>query len=285
MQKLKQTLILFRFHFSILLMPVFLFAISQTTKPIWWQTILGFFILHLLVYPSSNAFNSYYDRDKGSIGGLKNPPAITSWVYPLTIIFDSLAIVLSALISIQFALMVIGYIIASRAYSAKNIRLKKNPLLSYLVVFIFQGGYTYIMSQMAAGDLHLVSGFYGLQAASFLIGGVYPLTQIYQHREDAERGDITISMKLGLKGTFRLSTVMFILAAIFLYMHFASNYKLFHFYLYLLFSAPSAAYLLWWMKNTNRSPQYADFTFTMIMSTLSAVSMNIYFTILLFLNH
>ena len=34
---------------------------------------LIFVILHILVYPASNGYNSYMDRDEGSIGGLKNP--------------------------------------------------------------------------------------------------------------------------------------------------------------------------------------------------------------------
>jgi 1,4-dihydroxy-2-naphthoate octaprenyltransferase len=38
----------------------------------------------------------------------------------------------------------------------------------------------------------------GMIAASLLIGGFYPLTQIYQHRQDKEDGVRTLSMLLGL---------------------------------------------------------------------------------------
>ena len=62
-------------------MPVFWFALSQTALADVPDTILIFCILHLLVYPASNGYNSYMDRDTESIGGLKNPPGVTRKLY------------------------------------------------------------------------------------------------------------------------------------------------------------------------------------------------------------
>ena len=36
--------------------------------------------------------------------------------------------------------------------------------------------------------------------SSLLLFGSYPMTQIYQHEEDARRGDKTLSLKLGIQG-------------------------------------------------------------------------------------
>ncbi|MGB3618624.1 MAG: hypothetical protein WBA12_10935, partial [Catalinimonas sp.] len=52
---------LLRVPFSVHLMPIFLFALSQTPAPHWPSAALAFVILHLLVYPASNGYNSYQD--------------------------------------------------------------------------------------------------------------------------------------------------------------------------------------------------------------------------------
>jgi 1,4-dihydroxy-2-naphthoate octaprenyltransferase len=39
--------------------------------------------------------------------------------------------------------------------------------------------------------------------SALFFAGSYPLTQIYQHEEDARRGDLTLSRVLGVAGTFR----------------------------------------------------------------------------------
>jgi 1,4-dihydroxy-2-naphthoate octaprenyltransferase len=59
---------LLRLPFSFFLMPVFLFALSEQQPNNAMQAFLLFVVLHLLIYPSSNAYNSYMDQDEGSIG-------------------------------------------------------------------------------------------------------------------------------------------------------------------------------------------------------------------------
>src|ERR1700749_4702013 len=58
----KSTIKHLRLHFSYHLMPVFLFALSQSNGINWNHTIIAFLILHLLIYPSSNGYNSYQDK-------------------------------------------------------------------------------------------------------------------------------------------------------------------------------------------------------------------------------
>jgi 1,4-dihydroxy-2-naphthoate octaprenyltransferase len=41
-----------------------------------------------------------------------------------------------------------------------------------------------------------------------LLLGSYPMTQIYQHEEDARRGDKTFSLLLGIKETFIFTAVI-----------------------------------------------------------------------------
>jgi len=56
-----------------------------------------------------------------------------------------------------------------------------------------------------------------MSVASFFIGSVYPLTQIYQHETDKNDGVISISYKLGYNGTFVFSVYYFSVATVFLY--------------------------------------------------------------------
>jgi 1,4-dihydroxy-2-naphthoate octaprenyltransferase len=106
-------------------MPVFLFALSQAGNINWQNSIIAFFILHLLIYPSSNGYNSYQDKDEGSIGGLKHPPQVSENLFYATILLDAIGIILALLVNIWFAIFVLVYVMISRAYSYRNLRLKE----------------------------------------------------------------------------------------------------------------------------------------------------------------
>ena len=60
-----------RITFSFNLLPIFLFAVAITPQSInWIETLVLFVCWHLLIYPASNGFNSYFDKDKESIAEL-----------------------------------------------------------------------------------------------------------------------------------------------------------------------------------------------------------------------
>ncbi|MEP7110351.1 MAG: prenyltransferase, partial [Ferruginibacter sp.] len=133
----RSTIQLLRFHFSFFLMPVYWFALSQTISINTGDAILIFIILHLLVYPASNGYNSYMDRDTESIGGIKNPMQPTRQLFYVSILLDAAGILLSCFISRWFVLGIVSYILASRAYSYRGIRLKRYPVTGYLTVIFF----------------------------------------------------------------------------------------------------------------------------------------------------
>ncbi len=141
-----------RLHFSLLLMPVYLFALSQAEGTNTRDAILCFIILHLLVYPASNVYNSYHDRDTESVGGIKNPPPVNEKMLLLTNLLDSLAFALALLISPLLGGSILLYIIASRLYSHRAIRLKKYPFIGFAVIFLFQGAFTYLIVSYGVTD-------------------------------------------------------------------------------------------------------------------------------------
>jgi 1,4-dihydroxy-2-naphthoate octaprenyltransferase len=215
---LRSTIQLLRFHFSLFLLPVYLFAISQPAQINWVNAMFVFVILHLLVYPSSNGYNSYMDKDQTPIGGLANPMQPAKQLFYVSVLMDIMAIAFSIFISPLFAMGILLYILASRAYSYRGIRLKKFPFIGFLTVFIFQGSIIFWIVYHAV-DIHQPTNIPWLPAvaSSFLIGALYPLTQVYQHKEDKADSVITISYLLGKKGSFLLSMMLFLSAAAFLF--------------------------------------------------------------------
>jgi 1,4-dihydroxy-2-naphthoate octaprenyltransferase len=108
----------------------------------WGKAVLVFIILHFLVYPASNGYNSYMDRDTKSIGGLEKPPPPTRELFLTTIVLDLTAFVLGFFVTPLFGFLMPLYIGASKAYSYRGIRLKKFPVIGYLTVY-FQGAFTF----------------------------------------------------------------------------------------------------------------------------------------------
>lgn len=269
-------------------MPVYWFALSQT-KPIpIGEAVLCFIILHLFIYPASNAYNSYMDQDDESIGGLKNPPKATKRVYYLSIIFDLVGLALSITLNSTFFVLILLYISASRAYSYKRIRLKKYPIIGFITVALFQGGFTYLMvktSMYNTFDLHLLYNKEAMIASSLLIGGVYPLTQIYQHEADKRNGDATLSMLLGIRGTFVFSAILFGVANLFLMLHFISIKKEIHFYIFQLCLLPLVVYFIRWAISVWKNNKNASYENTMRMNTISSITMSCCFIMILFFNH
>ena len=280
----RSTIQLLRFHFSLFLLPVYLFALSQLDRIDWINAVIVFFILHVLVYPSSNGYNSYMDRDETPIGGLAKPLRPTKQLFYVTILMDIAAISFSLVISIYFAMGVLLYILASRAYSYRGIRLKKFPLSGYLIVIVFQGALTFLLTYHGSSfDKTLQIPFWAALASSLLIGGYYPLTQIYQHEEDLKDGVVTISYKLGKKGTFVFCGIVFALATAAMFFTFEERGQLQFFFIFAVCMLPMIFFFMQWMTKTWKDPSKADFKNSLRMNLLASGCTTICFLILIIL--
>ncbi len=282
----RSTLQLLRFHFSFFLMPVFFFALSNTSHIHTLHAILIFVILHLIVYPASNGYNSYMDKDEDSIGGIKNPMAPTRELFYVTLMMDVGAVLISAYIHLLFSFGILMYILASRAYSYRGIRLKKYPVKGYLTVMIFQGALVYLLVMYGVSienTAHIP--VLGMIAASLLVGGFYPLTQIYQHKQDERDGVRTISMVLGYKGTFICTASVFTTAMICINAVLLKTATLQTTIIFNLFFLPTLIFFFRWMILVFKDPVYADFKHTMQMNIIASVCTNIAFVYLFIQQH
>ena len=278
----RSTIQLLRFHFSVFLLPVFLFALCLEKNFNFGRLFLAFIILHLLVYPASNGYNSYMDRDTGSTGGIKNPLQPTRQLFIVSLIMDLTAVLLAILISPYFSIGIALYIIVSRAYSYRGIRLKKYPILGYLSVIIFQGAVTFWISYHAcSNDLTLNPPLLPCLTSSLLIGGFYPLTQIYQHDEDRKDNVNTLSRMLGYKGTFIFCAVMYSIAMLTLYLYFDAQGMVSKFLLFATLLLPVLLFFFKWATEVWHDISAANFTNTMKMNLVASVCTNLAFLALL----
>lgn len=290
---MRNILLHLRLPFSVFLLPIFLFALSQVSVAAhpggfgraWW----AFFLIHFLLYPASNAYNSYYDKDEGSIGLLESPPPVSRGLLGAAWGLDIAAILLAyfAGLGTYFIIYLIVYGTISKLYSHPAVRLKKYPLLSWITVGLFQGAFTYLATIQVIGQTPL-SGLLTLRhllpalICASNLWAVYPLTQIYQHEEDARRGDLTFSRLLGFRGTFLNATLFFGLSFVgFLYyfLHFGSAQSLVALALCL---GPVMGYFSYWWLRVHRDPREASFQQTMRMNLLAGLGLNLFFGILCF---
>jgi 1,4-dihydroxy-2-naphthoate octaprenyltransferase len=278
----RSTIQLLRFHFSFFLMPVYWFGISQVEKIDIRAAVTIFLILHLLVYPASNGYNSFMDRDESSVGGLKNPSKPTRQLFFVTSIMDGFAVCLSFFVSPYFAIGIFAYILASRIYSYRGIRLKKYPIYGYLTVVFFQGAVIFfLVYHGCSANKTLQVPVLCLLASLLLIGGFYPLTQIYQHQEDVNDGVRTLSYLLGYRGTFIFCGLMYSAAFGVLAIYFFNKMLKKEFYILTTVMLPVILYFFHWALKVWKDEKQANFLNTMRMNFIASVFTNIGFIVVM----
>lgn len=285
--EIKATLIHLRIPFSVFLAPVYFFALSQSEAADTRNAIWVFVILHLVLFPASNAYNSFYDKDEGSIGLIEKPPPTTPLLLYTALSMDILAIALSILLNLGwfFTAYLLFYGLMSKAYSHPRTRLKKYPVASLFIVAGFQGFYTYLACYQAisGGAVHSLFPI-GILLPALLCSvnllAVYPVTQVYQHEEDRQHGDLTYSRLVGIKGTFVHAAIFFALSfAGFGYL-FIGGGKPAYWLLFAAFMLPAVIFFLSWRQKVMRDPAEASYLNTMRMNALASAGLNAFFILL-----
>ena len=279
-----------RITFSFNLLPIFLFALAITPHSINWIDALVLFVCwHFFIYPASNGFNSYFDKDKESIAGIKYPPKVTKELYYFSIALDVIGILLALCIHLTTAISMLIYGLISKAYSHPSIRLKKRPVVSWIIVSVFQGYFVFLVTYWAIHDIpisRLTTSMIQIPAllTTMMLMSAYPITQVYQHKEDRERGDFTLSLRLGVLGTFHFTALGFVITALgyvsyFFYYHDSQTMLL-----YLILMIPLLIYYIFWYQKVIKSIDLADFEHTMKLNRLSALCLNAFFLLLIIFN-
>lgn len=272
-----------RIPFSYFLLPVYLFSLAVSPNVTEKALLWSFLIIHIFLYPASNGYNSYFDKDEKSIGGLKNPPPVRKGLYYLSLLFDAIALVLAVIyINITFGIMLLIYGMVSKAYSHPSVRLKKYPIAGWLAAGLFQGLFTFMMAYVGINKY----SWENMIRPSVLIPGAlctlmlwanYPMTQIYQHEEDGKRGDETFSRMLGIRGTFYFVAGVFGLVSVGFFLYFESYFSVTYALIFVASLFPVILYFFYWFIKTWRDETKADYTHTMWLNFISASCLNAYF--------
>lgn len=275
-----------RIPFSYFLLPVFLFAVAVSPNISEPRLLWVFIILHLFLYPASNGFNSYFDKDEKSIGGLKNPPKVRKELYYLSLLFDVIAVLLGYfIINTLFAVMLLIYGLVSKAYSHPLIRLKKYPIIGWITAGLFQGAFTFKMCYIGINDFSLGTCFNAqvlipALLTSIMLWANYPMTQVYQHEEDLKRGDQTLSIKLGIRGTFYFTAAVFAVAALQFTFYFMEFHETSYALVFLAALAPVFIYFCFWFFKVLKDETYASYRYAMGLNFISATCLNLFFSYL-----
>jgi 4-hydroxybenzoate polyprenyltransferase len=283
----RSTLLHVRLPFSWFLLPVF--AIAAVTSPVLHpvHTVIVFVVFHFFLYTASNGFNSYYDRDNESIGGLEKPPPVTADLFWFSLVLDGAGLLLALLVGWKFALGCFIYGMASKLYSWDISRIKRHGIAGWLFVGIGQGTLAFLLISVGIsgngnwGWHDLVPFVKPAVFAGFFLLGVFPLTQVYQHREDARRGDLTISRILGIRQTFYFAGVFLIAAIGGFFVYFLRHCGPGTASLFALLLVPAVYYFIRWFLACRSDPARADFHGCMRMNLLASTGVNLFGLIVL----
>jgi 1,4-dihydroxy-2-naphthoate octaprenyltransferase len=163
---------------------------------------MQFFSIHILLFGGVTAYNSYFDKDEGPIGGLKIPPKMFPWMLVGAWVLQFIGLILAFFSGLYFVFIYFVSAIIFWMYSSPRIRLKGKPILSLIAIGVGTAMFTCLLGYYANSTVELpsIEVIIASLGASLLVVSMYPLSQVYQVEEDKKRGDTTFSVKYGKKG-------------------------------------------------------------------------------------
>jgi hypothetical protein len=197
------------YQFGILTAPFLcgaLFAGSMS----WGRFALQLVNVHALLFGGATAYNSYWDRDEGPIGGLRQPPRMQAWMHPAALGLQIVGFILALDAGPAFATC---YAVAAALfwlYSTPHARWKGRPLLSFVAIGGSTGLASLLMGRLAAdpAPLHAPEWLAAL-AVSMVLASLYPVSQVYQLDQDRSRGDRTFALVYGMTGVRRAFRILY----------------------------------------------------------------------------
>lgn len=200
-----------RWHYQIgVLSGGFLLGGFLSPEMNWPSFLVQFFNVHLLLFGGATAYNSYWDKDEGPVGGLKNPPKMKPWMWFVAILMQAVGLLIavpagSLFVGIYGLSMLLFWL-----YSTPHARWKGKPIKSLIAIGISTGTNSLLLGYLAAGmntlSFPVIVASIGV---AFVILSLYPASQLYQMDDDMQRGDRTFAIKYGFRGVFNFFVLAF----------------------------------------------------------------------------
>lgn len=160
--------------------------------------VIQFLNVHVLLFGGATAYNSFWDKDRGPVGGLKNPPEMDQWMWFASLLIQMVGLLLALPMGTFFVGIYLFSMLLFWLYSSPWARWKGRPLKSLVAIGISTGGNTVLLGYHATG-FGLLYGSIWIAAAgvTFILLSLYPVSQLYQQDEDHRRGDRTFAVSYG----------------------------------------------------------------------------------------
>ncbi len=180
--------------------------------------LVVFLCFHIGCFGGLTALNSYYDRDRTPVGGLWDPPAPPHRLFAFAWLVQIAGVLPLLWLDVNLAAIYAAIVLMALMYSHPYTRWKGNPFLSLLVVAVGQGVLDYCAGALTvASPDWSTTTWLGMAGATLSVMAFYPLTQLYQIEQDAQRGDRTLARVLiesgGRAQLFNWSIIFVSLAA------------------------------------------------------------------------
>ena len=158
------------------------------------------------------ALNSAFDRDEGDIGYLDAPPPPPAHLTAFSLVLMVAGGAIAMLLPRGFQWAYLACVVMSLLYSVPPIRLKAVAGADWIINMVGFGTLTPYAGWAATGIPVDGPGMWILLGFCPLFASLYPLTQLYQLEEDTRRGDRTLAIMLGMRGSLLVSIAMAVLA-------------------------------------------------------------------------
>jgi hypothetical protein len=172
--------------------------------------LIQFLSVHILLFGGVTVYNSYWDKDTGPIGGLRAPPPLAPWTLAASWILQFIGLAVAWRISMLSAAVYAASMLFFWLYSRPGIRWKGRPLLSLLAIGAGTGVCGFLLGFLNGGRSTVTPAcLAGSLAVACLIVSLFPMSQVYQVKEDLDRHDMTFTAKYGLGGVKLIYALLF----------------------------------------------------------------------------
>ncbi len=163
-----------------------------------YQFWMQFFNVHILLFGGATAYNSWWDKDEGPIGGLKNPPKMKKWMHVVSLLMMYAGLIWALTVSWMYAGIYLVSFLLFWLYSTPHARWKGRPILSLWAIGISTGFNSVVLGTIAAGGSISFLVLLSATGATCILLSLYPVSQVFQIEEDAARHDNTFTRMYGV---------------------------------------------------------------------------------------
>ncbi|MEX0928013.1 MAG: UbiA family prenyltransferase [Balneolales bacterium] len=191
-----------RWHYQVFILSgcYLLGGLFHTGPAGWPMFLLQFLNVHLLLFGGATAFNSFWDKDKGRIGGLKKPPPMASWMHPASLALQCAGLMLALPAGYEYTMVYVLSMMMFWLYSTPLAKWKGRPWLSMVAIGLSTGWCSFLLGFMAIGGSSFFPYLLPATGCSLILLSMYPVSQVFQMEEDRERGYRTFALCYGLNG-------------------------------------------------------------------------------------